>query len=94
MVLPDEIPFPAGGQGYPYNEMGAPLFAHTSAIYLEYKGSRVFKPDVARSLIAELEASLLDIEATSRFDTPGQREEVVGIYLDAIAWLHRRLDGR
>src|SRR5262249_51463849 len=33
------------------NELGKPLFAHTSPIYLTVNGQRLFRPDVARGLL-------------------------------------------
>ena len=35
------------------NELGAPLFGHTSAVYVEIAGKTVFKPQAARKLIVE-----------------------------------------
>ena len=89
-VLPDKIPFPAGPAGYRYSEMGAPLFGHTSAIYLEFEGRLAFVPEVAESMIEELENNIRSIEATYRFETEAQQVEVLTIYRDAIAWLRHR----
>lgn len=86
-VGPDAPARPTG----PKNEMGEPLFGHTSAIYVEVAGKPIFKPAAARGLLADMEGAVQDITAKGQFDHPAQRDEVLKVYHDGIATLRKRL---
>ena len=73
------------------NELGQPLFSHTSAIYVEVAGRRVFDADVVRGLIAEMESSLPEITRQGKFQDDQERLRVEDVYRDGIAALRRRL---
>jgi len=87
-VGPDAPARPSG----PKNEMGEPLFGHTSAIYVEVAGRPIFKPAAARELLADMEGAVQDITAKGQFDNPAQRDEVLKVYHAGIATLRRRLN--
>lgn len=87
-VGPDAPMRPSG----PKNEMGEPLFGHTSAIYVEVADRPIFKPAAAREMIADMEGAITNIVAKAQFDDDAQREEVLKIYRDGIETLSRRLD--
>lgn len=84
---------PGSGRG-PENEMGEILFGHTSPIYVEVAGRGIFRPDVARSFIREMETAVRAIEERAQFDNTAQREEVLGLYREGIRMLQARLEGR
>jgi hypothetical protein len=88
VVLPPAMPVRGSG---PKNEMGEVLFAHTSAVYLEYAGRPVFRRNAAETMVAEMEAALKAIPAKGRFDDDKQREEVLQIYREGIRTLRRQL---
>jgi hypothetical protein len=73
VVLPPNIPVRANG---PRNEMGEVLFAHTSPVYVEMAGRKIFRKAAAETLIAEMEAALKAIPAKAHFDRDEQREDV------------------
>lgn len=89
VVLPPGLP--ARGSGDGKNEMGEALFAHTSPVYIELGGRRVFRPEAAKSLIADMESALQRISAKGQFANDAQREEVLKIYRDGIRTLRPRL---
>jgi len=72
------------------NEMDEAIFAHTSPIYIELDGKRVFKKEAAEALLADMESALRVIPTKATFTDDGQREEVLKIYRDGIATLRRR----
>jgi hypothetical protein len=74
------------------NEMDEVIFAHTSPIYIEVDGKRVFKKDAAERLLAEMESALEVIPAKAKFADESQREEVLKIYRDGIGTLRQRLN--
>jgi hypothetical protein len=86
-VGPDLPVRPSG----PKNEMGEPIFGHTSALYVEVAGRPIFKPSAARDLISDMENAITDILAKSRFENDRQREEVLGVYRSGIETLRSRL---
>jgi len=56
-TLPANAPVAVKGEGV--NEFGQGLFGHTSPIYIDYAGKRVFRLKTARGLIKEMEVRLL-----------------------------------
>jgi len=77
----------------PDNELARSLFAHTSPVYLELDGRSVFQPDVARSLLAEMEKSLDTIRSRASFSGSPEREDVLRVYRKGIQILRLRLAG-
>jgi hypothetical protein len=74
------------------NEFGRELFAHTSPIYVEVGGRRIFRADVAQQLLAEMGASQEAIKSKAIFASDGEREAVMGVYRDAVDSLQRRIE--
>lgn len=89
VVLPPGLP--ARGSGDGKNEMGEAVFAHTSPVYIELGGRRVFRPEAAKALVADMESALQQIPAKGQFASDVQREEVLKIYRDGIRSLQQRL---
>lgn len=73
------------------NELGAPLFGHTSAVYVDIAGKSGFKPAVARELIADMNEAMHTIREKASFADDKQTEEVMNIYREGIASLRKRL---
>jgi hypothetical protein len=77
------------------NELDQPLFAHTSPIYVEFAGRRVFHAAVAETLLIELRRALEVIPQQGRFADDAERERVLQVYRDALRMLEARIgDGR
>lgn len=74
------------------NEFGAPLFAHTSPIYVEVAGDRIFRPRVAQRLISEIRRSMAIIETRGTFFGAEERQAVLRVYRDGIESLRKRLN--
>jgi hypothetical protein len=74
------------------NELGRPLFAHTSPIYIEMEGRRnIFRVDIARELIEDIRASIKTIQKKGVFADGAERETVLGVYRAAIKQLEDRI---
>jgi hypothetical protein len=65
-----------GGDDDPYT-VGAPVFAHTTPVYVDVNGCRVARPGSARWCLGLLDDLEELAEAHGRFD-PGQRERQLG----------------
>ena len=81
------IPLEAGK-----NEFDKPLFAHTSPIYIDLEGQRIFRPEVARGLIAEMETSIEAIKAQGKFADAAEEEAVLSVYRDGISVMQKRIE--
>ncbi|MBI3468486.1 MAG: CehA/McbA family metallohydrolase [Planctomycetes bacterium] len=81
------IPLEAGK-----NEFDKPLYAHTSPIDVELGGQRVFRPQVAEQLIAEMQNNMEAITAAGKFANDDEREAVLMVHREGIAVLRRRLE--
>jgi hypothetical protein len=81
---------PMAGQ----NEFGKPLFAHTSPIYVTVNGERLFRPEVARGMLAEMEASQKFVEGKATFGNADEREAVLRVYRESIAAFQKQIEAR
>jgi hypothetical protein len=75
-----------------FNEYGKPLFAHTSAIRVYVGDSWVFKPEVARELIDEMEQDRRTVIEKATFSSERQAREVLMVYDQAMEILGRRIE--
>lgn len=73
------------------NEFGQPLFAHTSPIYCDFAGGRVFQHSAAEPLLVELRRALEVIPQRGTFANDGERDSVLNVYRDAIQNLESRM---
>lgn len=78
----------------PLNELGQPLFAHTSAIDVTLAGRHVFDPRAAQELLTRMEHSIRYIEELGKFDDEQERARVLEVYADAIAALKQHIRER
>ena len=76
----------------PKSELGRPLFAHTSPIYFEVAGKRVFDAAVAQDFIQEINDGLKVIQEKAVFADESERRAVVDVHTRGIAELRRRLE--
>lgn len=88
-VFPESLPIYGTPKGT--NEMGSPLYGHTSPIYFNYQGQRVFVAGSAQALLEELDQSRTKIAKLGRFDTADQRETVFQLYNEATEWLQQKI---
>jgi hypothetical protein len=73
------------------NEMGEPLFGHTSAIYQTLDGKRIFQTRDAAILVTEMQQAIEKIIAEARFRDDAQQEEVLDVYHEGIRVLRERI---
>lgn len=73
------------------NELGNPLFAHTSPVYVEIGSLPIFDRAVARELIAEMEQSMITIGEKGAFANAREWEMILDVYRRGIAQLKERL---
>ncbi|MCP4613829.1 MAG: CehA/McbA family metallohydrolase [Planctomycetes bacterium] len=74
------------------NELGAPLFGHTSAIYIELDGKTIFKPEAARKLINNMNEAMRTIREKANFADDKQADNIINIYREGIASLQKQLE--
>lgn len=75
----------------PLNELGQPLFAHTSPIYLEVAGRRIFDSSAVRALITEMEESIEQINKQGQFADEEEKARVRSVYAEGIDVLKKQL---
>jgi hypothetical protein len=75
-------------------EFGKSIFAHTSPVYVNYRGKGVFDVDAALDLLKQVEEGRAAIEAKGRFSTPAAASTVLGMYDDAHKHLRERINAR
>jgi hypothetical protein len=91
---PPSVPkIPEFGAKTPLNEYGRELFSHTSAVFVDLAGKRVFLRDAAESLLAEMERSQTFIAGEGLFADEKEKQRVLDIYAEGIARLKKRLAG-
>jgi hypothetical protein len=76
------------------NELGRFLFAHSSPVYVDLDGKRVFDVESARSLQRELEEARDAIGKRGQFSSPGARDKVIAIYEQTKKEVVERLNHR
>ncbi len=82
---------PARGTGAGKNELGEPLFAHTSPIHVRIADKPQFDLKTARQLLADMESGLLTIQMKGVFTDDRERAEVEAVYQGAIYALHKKI---
>ncbi len=73
------------------SELGRPLFAHTSPIYVEYQGKQIFRADVAEGLIEEIRDSMAAIKTKGEFANDAELQRVLDVYQTGIDNLEQRI---
>ena len=75
----------------PLNEYGREIFSHSSAIFVDVGGQRIFDPAVAKDLVAEMERDRELIKSRGKFADDGERTNVLDVYDEAIEQLSSRI---
>jgi hypothetical protein len=78
-------------RGQPKNELGEPLFAHTSPIYVEIDGRKPFDSSTADVLMAEMRRALDVIPKRGTFADDAELQRVLKVYREGIATLEKRM---
>jgi len=65
------------------NELGCRLYAHSSPVYIDLGGKRVFDVESARSLLRELEEAREAVRKRGLFTTAQARDKVLALYQQA-----------
>jgi hypothetical protein len=76
------------------NELDRQLYAHTSPIYVDVAGKRVFDIEAARALQKQMEDAVSEIRANGKFGDHAARDKILAIYSEAAAELARRIKQR
>jgi hypothetical protein len=79
------------GPDVPRSELGGPLFAHTSPVYVELGGRKHVDAAVAKGLLDEMAQAREKIVKNGLFTTDHEKEHVLSIYAMAISALEKRL---
>jgi hypothetical protein len=74
------------------NEFDKPLFAHTSPIYIDLAGKHIFRADVARGLLAEMEQSRDFVAGKALFANNQEKDAVLSVYRESIGLLRKRIE--
>jgi hypothetical protein len=78
-------------RGQPKNELGQTLFAHTSPIYFDLDGRKVFDRPTAETLVAEMRRALDVIPKRGAFADDAELQRVLDVYREGIATLEKRM---
>jgi len=78
-------------QGQPKNELGEPLFAHTSPVYFQIDGRGAFDRPTAELLMAEMRRALEVIPKRGTFAGDAELQRVLAVYREGIATLEKRM---
>jgi hypothetical protein len=76
------------------NELGQPLYAHSSPVYVDVGGKRVFEVEAARDLLRQVEEGRAEVRARGRFSTPQEAAKVIALYDRAAQELVARINQR
>jgi hypothetical protein len=76
------------------NELDRQLFAHTSPIYVDFAGKRVFDVEAGRLMLRRMEVALDEIRARGKFGDDVARDKILTIYKETSTDLHKRIDQR
>lgn len=76
------------------NEFGQQLFAHTSPVYVDFQGKRIFDVEAARALLKQIEEGEGVIQAQGTFSNPTAASNVAAIYKTAAKELRGAIELR
>jgi hypothetical protein len=76
------------------NELGQRLFAHSSPVYIDVAGKRVFDLNAAEALLRQLEQGQQDIRTRGKFSSDPARDALLAIHTEAIGNLKDRINRR
>jgi hypothetical protein len=76
------------------NELDRQLFAHTSPVYVDFAGKRVFDVDAARLTLRRMEEARDEIRSRGKFGDDAARDKILAIYEETGKELVRRTGQR
>lgn len=76
------------------NELDRQLFAHTSPVYVDFAGKRVFDIDAAQLMLRRMELARDEIRARGKFADAAARDRILAIYAETSEELSRRIEKR
>jgi hypothetical protein len=76
------------------NEFDRQLYAHTSPVYVEVAGRRVFDVEAARGLLRLVEEAQAEIRGRGQFSSPEARARLLARYEEAARDLNARMNQR
>ncbi|MSR55549.1 MAG: hypothetical protein EXS09_20035 [Gemmataceae bacterium] len=76
------------------NEFDRQLFAHTSPIYLDFAGKRVFDIEAARNMQKQMEEARDEIRTRGKFNDDASRDKILEIYSEAAKEIAHRINQR
>jgi hypothetical protein len=76
------------------NELGQRLFAHTSPVWVDIGGKRIFDVEAAQALVRQVEEGQAEIRAKGKFSSPQARESILAIHDEALKDLKKRINRR
>jgi hypothetical protein len=74
------------------NEFQKTLFSHTSPVYVDYEGRRVFDVEAALALVKQVEDAHAAIKGRGRFSSDAMQEKLLSLYDDAAKNLRDRIE--
>jgi hypothetical protein len=76
------------------NELDRRLYAHSSPVYVDLAGKRVFDVESARVLLKQMEEAREAIRGRGQFSTPQARQQVIALYEQAEKDIVERINQR
>ena len=76
------------------NELDRQLFAHTSPVYVDFGGKRVFEIEAARLMLRRLEEAKEEIRSRGKFGGDASRDRLLAIYDETAKGLVKRISQR
>ena len=76
------------------NELDRQLYAHTSPVYVDLAGKRVFDVEAARLMLRRLEEAKEEIRARGKFGGDAARDKILAIYDETAKDLVKRIGQR
>jgi len=76
------------------NELDRQLFAHTSPVYVDFAGQRVFDVEAGRLMIRRMEQALEEIRSRGKFADDAARDKILAIYEETKKELAKRINQR
>jgi hypothetical protein len=76
------------------NEFDRQLFAHTSPVYVDFAGKRVFDVEAARLMLRRMEEAKEEIRARGKFPDNAARDKILAIYDETSKELVKRINQR
>jgi hypothetical protein len=76
------------------NELDRQLYAHTSPVYVDFGGKRVFDIEAARLMLRRMETAQEEIRARGTFPDDAARARILAIYSETAKELVKRISDR